>query len=123
MEASIITCDNACSWGEYSECAGPDPAGGEEVCDTGQVGGHGYGHRYPSTQSRRKPRCTCQCNVPPNHGFSPDARRVASTGYDGSLKVWDTATGVATRTLESPNSHFDPDFIRLINMKKLVTGQ
>ena len=28
------SCDNSCTWSGYSECAGPDPNGGNEVCNT-----------------------------------------------------------------------------------------
>jgi hypothetical protein len=32
------TCDPGCSWGGWSGCGGPDPNGGNDVCDTGAPG-------------------------------------------------------------------------------------
>jgi len=32
------SCTSSCAWGSWSGCAGPDPNGGSEVCDTGEVG-------------------------------------------------------------------------------------
>ncbi len=32
------TCSTACQWSSYSACAGPDPGGGTQACNTGQLG-------------------------------------------------------------------------------------
>lgn len=31
-------CDFSCNWGSWTPCEGPDPQGGEQVCDTGLAG-------------------------------------------------------------------------------------
>jgi tetratricopeptide (TPR) repeat protein len=50
--------------------------------------------------------------------FSPDSRRLASASYDGTVKVWDVATGQETATLEQHTDGvwsvcFSPDGGRL----------
>jgi len=32
------TCRSDCEWGDWGACGGPDPAGGTQVCETGQCG-------------------------------------------------------------------------------------
>jgi len=32
------TCSNSCQWNDWGTCSGPDPAGGTQVCDTGEPG-------------------------------------------------------------------------------------
>jgi WD40 repeat protein len=46
--------------------------------------------------------------------FSPDARQIASGGIDGTVRLWDTATGTPLRTLAGHTGHvhsvaFSPD--------------
>ena len=38
--------------------------------------------------------------------FSPDAKRLASASLDGTVKVWDTATGQELLTLRSDTGGF-----------------
>ena len=35
--------------------------------------------------------------------FHPDARQLASTGMDGTLRVWDTETGRSSVILQAPS--------------------
>ena len=35
----------------------------------------------------------------------PDGRRVVSVGHDGTLKVWDVATGMCMATLQAHSSY------------------
>jgi WD40 repeat protein len=50
--------------------------------------------------------------------FHPDGRRLASAGWDGTIKVWDTATGGEVRTLRGHSDRindlaYSPDGRRL----------
>jgi WD40 repeat protein/serine/threonine protein kinase/tetratricopeptide (TPR) repeat protein len=42
--------------------------------------------------------------------FSPDGKRLVSTGEDATARLWDVATGQALRTLKSPGAVFDACF-------------
>ena len=42
--------------------------------------------------------------------FSPDGSRLASTGEDGKLKVWDPSTGRLVSTLGAPGGAWGPSF-------------
>jgi WD40 repeat protein len=50
--------------------------------------------------------------------FAPDSRRLASAGYDGTIRIWDVATGRALGRLEGAQGtvwsiDFSPDGLRL----------
>jgi eukaryotic-like serine/threonine-protein kinase len=52
------------------------------------------------------------------HGFTPVGRRLASTGFDGTVKLWDVATGQEALLLRGHISRgwgvaFSPDGTRL----------
>ena len=52
-----------------------------------ELGGHRIGPYWPS--------------------FSPDGRRIATTGWDSMLKLWDTGSGLELMTLrDQPGWHF-----------------
>ena len=42
--------------------------------------------------------------------FSPDGSRLASTGEDGTLKVWDPSTGRLLSSLAAPGDAWGPSF-------------
>ena len=56
-------------------------------------------------------------------GFSPDGTRVVSGSYDGSLRIWNAATGEIGRVLEGDSREvnsvsFSPDGTRVVYQSK-----
>jgi WD40 repeat protein/serine/threonine protein kinase len=79
-----------------------DVAGAERLLDKME-------DAFQQTWEQRYLRALCRREVGSMHGhtdqvvrvvFSADGRRMASWSYDGTVKVWDTATGQLIRTLQ-----------------------
>ena len=75
-----------------------------------------------STGNERSPRGTSRSRGTPaastSVAFSPDGKRLASASRDGTVKVWDAATGQETLTLKGHTGRvrsvaFSPDGKRL----------
>jgi hypothetical protein len=78
-----------------------------------------FEHRYLTTLFNSNQRTFLgHANVVHSVAFSPDGKRLASTGEDGTVKVWETATGHEARTLQGHTGWvvsvvFSPDGNRL----------
>ncbi len=97
------TCGSNCRWGGWSGCSGPDPGGGDQVCDTGDLGACAEGRRRcvagcltceplvgPSDETCDEVDNDCDGEVdegsPETVGWPPP--RWAARRVDASLPAW-----------------------------------
>ena len=59
----------------------------------GQRRQHGAACGTPTPANRSARRCTSHSGAVDSVAFSPDGRRIVSGSYDGTVQVWDAATG------------------------------
>ena len=115
--ASIIA-PEACFQLKCPRCGVINEATTESIDTPFNVLGHTTGRlRDSESQSQSQSQSLTSA------GFSPDGRKLVSSGYNGAVQVWDVATGECEQTLQGHtevvfSAVFSPDGTKVISASR-----